>query len=70
MPGRGGCRGSTEHRGNSPARPTRRCPATSAARAILPSRETTARPGLLTHAHAFWTHAAHAARVGAVLRAA
>eukprot|EP00969_Alexandrium_andersonii_P282566 12491794-Alexandrium_andersonii.AAC.1 len=65
MPGRGGCRGPAGHHGHPPARPTRCCPATSAARAILASRESTARPGLLTHAHGFWTHAAYTARVGA-----
>eukprot|EP00969_Alexandrium_andersonii_P270866 11972293-Alexandrium_andersonii.AAC.1 len=63
MPGRGGCRGPAGHHGHSLARPTRCCPATSAARAILSSRDT--RPGLLTRAHAFWTHAAHTARIGA-----
>eukprot|EP00969_Alexandrium_andersonii_P197982 8745516-Alexandrium_andersonii.AAC.1 len=65
MPGRGGCRGSAELHGNSPAGPTRCCPATSAAHASLSSRESTARPGLLMHAHFFWTHAAYTARIGA-----
>eukprot|EP00969_Alexandrium_andersonii_P092952 4103127-Alexandrium_andersonii.AAC.1 len=70
MPVRGGCRGSAETHGHLPARPTRCCPATPAARAILPNRKSTARPGPLTRVYAFSGLAAYTAPIDAVLRAA